>query len=218
MTENTHLLGHANGSILANAIFQNLGQAVASILYCFYNNVLTGMLLAAETHSFSLERGRKALRTSFPLEGQRAAHTLQVPLRWAIPLLASMALLHVFVAQAVFLVKVNPYSLDGTLNVEYVSEDFMVSYDGILATLVSCVVLILALHGIGLRKLHTKDMPMMCNNSRAISAACHLPRGEENAANKPVAYGVLIGEGERLDRVGFSSLEVGKLQKGVVYH
>jgi len=141
-----------------------------------------------------------------------------VPLRWAIPLLASMALLHVFIAQAVFLVKVNPYRLDGTLDAEYISEDFMVSYDGVLATLVWSVVLILALHGLGLRKLQTENMPLMCNNSRAISAACHPPRGEENAANGPVAYGVLIGEGERLERVGFSGREVGRLQVGVVYY
>lgn len=176
------------------------------------------MLLAAETHSFSLERGRKSLRTSFPLKGQRAAHTLQVPLRYAIPLLISMAVLHVFISQAVFLVKVNPYRLDGTLDTTSSPSSFMVSFDGLLATLVWSGVLILALHGLGLRKLHTKDMPLMCNNSRAISAACHPPRGDGNAANKPVAYGVLIVDGERLDRVGFSSNEVGRLQAGVVYH
>lgn len=68
---------------------------------------------------------------------------------------------------------------------------------------------------ISLNKFDARNMPLLGSNSLAISAACHPPPDDVDAATSKIGYGVLPGDG---DRVGFTSFEVGELQEGVVYH
>lgn len=218
LTKHTETLGLAHGSVVVNAIISNILQLATSASYLIYNNVLSCMLFAYETNRFAGRSGRKPLRTSFPLDGQRAAHFLQIPFRYALLLSASMAVLHFFVSSAIFLTTVGVYDLAGNLDTEASFTVFMQSLGGLNASMIWASVLLVILYILGLRSLQTKNMPLVVNNSLAISAACHALDTDRDAAKKPLAYGVLVGPGERMDRAGFSSMDVGCLQDRVVYH
>ena len=126
----------------------------------------------------------------------------------------SMALLHYFISQSLFLEITDIYDINGefwpswsTLSPEY-------SHIGILVSILWGAVMILTLYGLGLN-WYEGSMPLLGSNSLAIAAACHPPADDINAATSKIAYGVLAGGG---DRVSFTSFEVGELQEGVVYH
>jgi len=218
LTKHTTSLAVAHGSALVNALVTNILQLVTSTIYLVYNNVLSCMLFAHETNRFAKSHGRKPLRTSFPLAGQRAAHFLQIPFRYALLLSASVALLHFFVSEAIFLTTVDVYDVAGNLDTDASFTVFMQSQGGLNASMIWASVLLVILYILGLLPLQTKNMPLVSNNSLAISAACHALDTDRDAAKRPIVYGVLVSPRERMDRAGFSSMEVGCLQDGVVYH
>jgi len=217
LTKHTESLAIANGTVVVNAIISNVLQLVTSTVYLVYNNVLTCMLLANEANRFSREEGRKPLRTSFPLPGQRAAHFLQIPYRFAVLLSASMALLHFFVSETIFLTSVDVYDSAGASDSKASFTVFMQALGGWEASMIWASILLLVLYILGLLPLQTKNMPLVSNNSLPTSAACHTLDGDRDAATKPLAYGVLLSDDELMHRAGFSSMEVGCLQGGVVY-
>jgi len=217
LTKHTTSFSVAHGSAVVNALVTNTLQLTTSTIYLVYNNVLSCMLFAHETNRFAKSAGRKPLRTSFPLAGQRAAHFLQIPFRYALLLSASIALLHFFISEAIFLTTVDVYDSAGNLDIDASFTVFMQSLGGLHASMIWAGVLLVILYILGLLPLQTKNMPLVSNNSLAISAACHALDTDQDAAKRPLAYGVLVGPGEGMNRAGFSSMEVGYLRDGVVY-
>lgn len=216
VTPNSQFWRGATNGTIASALSTNLGQLAASALYLASNSVLTRMLAANELHAFSTPEGRKTLRTSFPLRGQRAAFFLHVPLRYAVPVMASMIVLHFFISQAVFSIRMDVYDFNGDFSAQDSFVGFIASFDGVLSSVVWATTIMLVVHVLAWRSL-AKDMPLMEGNSLAISAACHPPQGDTDAATKPVAYGAFDDVESSGPRAGFTSHNVGTLQEGVQY-
>ncbi|THC89639.1 hypothetical protein EYZ11_010915 [Aspergillus tanneri] len=181
----TTRLGTVHADPMIIALLVNTPQAILSTIYLLWNNLFTRMLLAVEYNDFASER--KALRVSTPQGDQRSTYFLSLPYRYAIPLTGTSALLHWLVSQSFYsvqLVKRNTVSHHlgyWTSSVGY-SPIAMIFSIGVLA------LAIIAMIGIGLRRLKA-HMPIAGTCSAAISAACHPPIGDEDAASKPVMWG-----------------------------
>ena len=220
----TKLLDHSHfNTLFASVVVPNLPQLVLSILYVLYNDLLTRMLLAREWASYSVSH--RPLRVSKPRGQQVGSHFLSLPWKIAVPFLVVMMLLHWFVSQSIFLAYVTGTDY-GACNVNGVPDDKGVVTLGIgwspLALVLSLSLggaLILLLWSVGGVLRYKPGSPLVRSSSAAISAACHLGPGDEDAAIRTVKYGVLegqVGENGRR-RVGFSSGHVEPLVKGQLY-
>lgn len=192
----------------------NSPQVVVSMIYYLVNNVLTRMLLAAEYTSYAIKR--KPLRVSFPQGQQRSTYYLTIPYRWSVPTFVIFSVLHLLMSEAFSYVEAMPYSVHGHFDEDRLMPAIAVSivasglYMGIL---VYCWMhMYLAMHII---RFDYPPMPLALNCSAAISAACHPPESDTDAAEKPVMWGEVQrensmgGDGdERYRYCSFSSQEV----------
>jgi hypothetical protein len=203
-----------------NLILPNLPQLLVSFVSIFYNSAMTSMLLAREWSGFAAHR--KPLRVTSPQGQQRSTFWLQLPYRYALPLMTMMATIHWLISQAIFLVKIDVYDINGSL-LSVGPDSGSTSAVGymplaIVLAIVLGGLLMLALIGLSFRKLHP-GIPLVGSCSLAISAACGNAR-ESDAALKPLKYGVLTNREpneEELQFVGFSQYGVDPLVDGVRY-
>lgn len=195
---NFHLFGTASagyykdqhkGSPTANSMVANVPQIILSLSYILLNSILTTMLISKEYMEFG--RRRKTLRRSNPAGAQRSSYFLQIPLRYAFPMMTSMALLHWLVSESFFLVDVESFASDGS----YMSDDGIVTVGWSPPAMLTAICLgaiILATLFIVAGQKFSSIMPLASTNSLKISAACH-PTGSPNAgyAERPLLYGML---------------------------
>jgi hypothetical protein len=203
---------------IPNMLIANIPQAVISFVYLYYNNVFTCMVLTHEWNRFA--RTRKGLRVSNPVKGsaQRSTFWLQLPYRYVLPLMATMAILHWFTARSIFFVQMSAYDIGGFVTPKMQVDACVWSPMAVILSVIVGGILILALVGFSLRKLDP-GMPIAGSCSLAISAAAHASQNEEDAALKQLMYGVLDEPVDKLgrERVGFSSRGVAPLVNGTVY-
>jgi len=198
-------------------IITNSPQLLFSWLYFLYNALYTSMLSAHEILSYS--KHRKALRVSYPDGLQRSTYWLQLPFRYSVPLLVASSLLHWLISQSLFIARMSFYDAFGQpalivlSDFQGLAESNLLTLPGynpkaLVAAIVLGVVMIVALVGTGLRKFDP-SMPLIGNDSWAISAACHGPEDSEGAANKRLAWGVVGRPGDDgVNHCAFSSTEV----------
>lgn len=204
--------------ILASVIIANLPQVILSFLYLNLNGVITTMWLGAEWNDFATER--KFLRVSNPSGSQRSTHFLQLPYRIAIPLMTMSGLIHYSISQSIFLAVVSEYdNRDHLVNsVEIASCGYSIL--AIIVTMCLTFCLIVTVVAIGLRKFDGR-IPLVGSCSAAISAACHRPEWDYDAAMQPVQYGVFDEKDIKSDpNVGhccFTSGEVTFIEDGKRY-
>ncbi len=209
----------AQGALLLMILISNSPQLILSFLYLTYNGLFTSMLLVKEWSGFA--HHRKTLRITSPEGQQRSTYWLQLPYRYSIPLTATSSLLHWLVSQSIFLARVTV--LDPT-GVEDPSESISTcGYSSIAIIFVigfgSILPLIAIAHGF---RRYPSGMPFAANCSAAISAACHPPEGDTDAASKPLQWGV-TGEavennaGERIGHCSFTSFEITAPVEGQSY-
>lgn len=183
--------------------------------------MLTSVLLTAEFCDFT--RRKKGLRVSDkPTGDQRSTYWLQLPYRYALPMMTVMAVLHWLVSQSIFLVNVSTYDNNG---IRVPGRDISAcgySMYGLVASLSVGLLLIVALLLCGCQKLG-KGAPIVRSCSLAISAAAN---GRAQEATLPLMYGVLShddnrfehkSEGETRRKVGFGANEVHPLVDGEIY-
>ncbi|PLN85485.1 hypothetical protein BDW42DRAFT_202356 [Aspergillus taichungensis] len=166
----------------------NSPQVVVSMIYYLVNNALTRMLLAAEYSGYAIKR--KPLRVSFPEGHQRSTYYLTIPYRWSVPTLVIFSVLHLLMAEAFSFMEAIPYSVhqqfEESRSMHGIGLSIAASgfYMGIL---VYCWMhMYLAMHII---RFDYPPMPLALNCSAAISAACHPPESDTDAAEKPVMWG-----------------------------
>lgn len=192
-----------NNSLVGMILLVNLPQLVLAVLYFMYNSTLTCMLAASEWSRFG--QHRKGLRVTSPSHAQRSTYWLQLPWSYGLPLAIISSLLHWLVSQSIFLASFDVY--DPTNQIVNRGNSDKDDNKRILRNLLDCgyspaaifclliigivMILVLALHG--LRKLDS-GMPIAGSCSLAISAACHRPSGDENAALLPVQWGAVSHE------------------------
>ena len=176
--------------IVANVLIANSPQLLLSFLYFAYNGLWTCMLLTLEWSEFA--KARKPLRVTSPTGGQRSTYRLQLPYRYGIPLLIISGLLHWLVSQSIFLVVIEAYTDDGTLDPSGSDSMTTCGYSPIaLLTTIIIGAIVLAV-GIanGFRRYKKTGIPLAGSCSAAISAACHPPLGDDRASKKAVMWGV----------------------------
>ncbi|KNG46280.1 hypothetical protein TW65_86917 [Stemphylium lycopersici] len=99
-------------STIAKVVLANTPQLIFSLLYFYYNALLTAMLMGYEWVSYAHKR--KGLHVSRKPKGaQRCTYFLQLPYRFSIPLLMLSATLHWLVSQSLFLMSIDFYDASG---------------------------------------------------------------------------------------------------------
>ncbi|KAK0837876.1 hypothetical protein LTS02_017887 [Friedmanniomyces endolithicus] len=205
-------LPKSNGAGLAAAVLvANLPQVICSLLYFAYNALFTSMLLSYEYSQYGVGGRRKALRVSSPKGQQRSKYFLHLPYTYSVPLIAISTLLHWLVSQSLFLVRIT-VSQDASNNLSKLGF----SCGPILATTIVASVLLLAAPAFGLRKL-VSHIPLASACSMALSAACHPPEDDVDAAYLTLRWGAVD---DAIDSVGhccFTSQEVRDPRPGRLY-
>ena len=200
-------------------LISNSPQLILSFLYLTYNGLFTSMLLAKEWSGFA--HHRKTLRITSPKDQQRSTYWLQLPYRYSIPLSVTSSLLHWLVSQSIFLARVTVLDPTGaedtsqsisTCGYSNIAIIFVISFGSILP-------LIAIVYGF---RRYPSGMPLAASCSAAISAACHPPEADIDAASKPLQWGV-TGEvvetnaGRKVGHCSFTSLEVTAPVEGQLY-
>ncbi|RMY36204.1 hypothetical protein D0865_13702 [Hortaea werneckii] len=213
----TKLLQDDFAGLGSAVLLANMPQAVMSFLYLTYNGLFTCMCLAHEYSQYGLIKDRKKpLRVTTQHGQQRPTYYLQLPFRYAVPLLVSSATLHWLISQSIFLVKINTTDYKGESSAKDFSQVGYSCLPILLAILLGTAMLIAAL-GCGFRRFPSY-IPVAGSCSVALAAAAHRPKDDVDAAFLPVQWGEVRGEGT--DEVGhccFTSQEVHDLFPGRLY-
>ena len=207
--------------VLSNIFMANLPQLILSTVYYTYNGLLTCFFLSYEWDQFS--RQRKGLRVSqCPQRAQRTTYFLQLPYRFAFPLLTFSAFLHWLCSQSIFLVSiaVNDAKNDGDI-VKFSTCGY--SPLAILGMTIMGIFMILVAFTVGNREFKSRA-PAVGSCSASISAMCHVPKEEsgEEAAYLPVKWGVtnfdcVTEDGEPFGHCSISSQAVQEPEEGKLY-
>ena len=170
-------------------------QLILSFLYFLFNGICTCMLLAKEWSGYAHER--KTLRVSSPIGKQRSTYFLELPYRYAIPLLIFSGFLHWFVSQSIFLANIDIYGING--DYDELSPDYSYStcgYSPIAMVFVIIFGSLLILFGLVLGfRTYKPGIPLVGSCSKKISAACHIPENELelHPEQGPLQWGIIPG-------------------------
>ncbi len=97
--------------LISNVLVANLPRFILSILYIFYNSMLSTFLVQRE---FSLMYAkRKPLRVSEPIVIQRSSYFISLPLRYGILLYLTSGIMHWLISQSLFLAQIAALTAEG---------------------------------------------------------------------------------------------------------
>ncbi|KAK8073593.1 hypothetical protein PG994_004492 [Apiospora phragmitis] len=103
--------------LISNVLLANLPQLILSILYIFYNTMLSTFLVQREWSLMHSEAKRKPLRVSEPIGIQRSSYFISLPLRYGIPLYAISGIMHWMISQSLFLARITALlNTDGVID------------------------------------------------------------------------------------------------------
>ncbi|KAG8534322.1 uncharacterized protein KY384_001166 [Bacidia gigantensis] len=173
-------------ALFVNIIIANAPQPLLSFLFLTYNSLYTCMLMVEEWYDYAHEG--KQLRVTDPTGQQRSTYRLQLPYKYGIPLVVLSGILHWLVSQTIFLVDVEMYRGN---EIEADNRVITIGYSciAIITTIILGSFTILAGILMGFRK-YRGGMPLAGSCSAAISAACHQPSSDADAAGKTLLWGV----------------------------
>ena len=211
--------------LVSNILIANLAQPILSLVYFTYNGVFTCMLLGSEWDGYS--RTRKGLRiSSIPEGAQRSTYFLQLPYRFAIPIMAMSGILHWLLSQSIFLVMIDRFNPLGlpisiTRGREITTQFLTCGYSpaAIFLVIVATAVMVSFQIGMGFRR-YKGPIPLAGSNSGVISAACH---SDDKLLGRevillPLKWGVTSNliDGE-VRHCAFSCEEVHEPEAGTLY-
>jgi len=166
--------------LLSNVLIANSPQVILSSIYYVYNSLFTCFMLGAEWNNYASQR--RGLRVSAGPQGhQRTTYFLQLPYRWAIPLMVLSGTLHWLCSQSIFLVNIQ----FDHVQLEHIEEVFVVlqkenfmtcgySPSAMLATITLGICMVCFAIAMGKRKFKNDGMPVVGSCSASISACCHV--------------------------------------------
>ncbi|KAK6077801.1 hypothetical protein SCUP234_06559 [Seiridium cupressi] len=99
--------------LISNVLIANLPQLIISIIYIFYNTMLSTFLVHREFSLMYKSDRRKPLRVSEPTGIQRSSYFISLPLRYGVPLYATSAIMHWLISQSLFLARITAIFPDG---------------------------------------------------------------------------------------------------------
>lgn len=213
-------------STIAKVVLANTPQLIFSLLYFYYNALLTAMLMGYEWVSYAHKR--KGLQVSRKPKGaQRCTYFLQLPYRFSIPLLMLSATLHWLVSQSLFLMSIDFYDASGRPGDGRGEDSEFFGYQTVAYSPLA-IISLMVLGGIMVGIIvacgylpYKRGMPVAGSNSMAISAACHVidrDEGDEGtASSKELQWGVVRTADDDIGHCAFSPYAVGVPVKGVTY-
>ncbi|KKZ66920.1 hypothetical protein EMCG_07416 [[Emmonsia] crescens] len=175
--------------IMPLMVLASTPQIVISISYFLYNNLLTSMLLAAEYNGYALHR--RYLRVTKPQGKQRSAMYISLPYKYGLPLIAVFAVLHWLASLSLSFVQEIPFYADGRLADNFIVSSLDFSSVPMIIAVTLGGLLLIAVFGLSMRRFGSR-MPLAANCSAGISAACHPPENDRNAAFEPVMWGEVV--------------------------
>lgn len=175
-------MSNKTAAIVLSVLVANTPQIVLSFLYFSVNGISTCMSLSSEWGRFSyanaIKNGPRTLRTSEPAGKQRSTYFLQLPFRFAIPLIAMSALLHWLISQSIFVAVVTIYDELGQLKQDFAVTTCGFSPFAMILVIIAGLFMAMGIGGIGYLKLEP-GMRVVGSCSAAISAACHMSQKTE---------------------------------------
>lgn len=203
----------SESGILRDVVLINSPQLVLSVLHFLYNSIFTGMLAGQEWSMLRVQR--KALRVSKPRGHQRSTYWLSLPWKCSIPLMTSWAFMHWFVSRSLFLVRINVYDFENEPEPERDVSACGYSPLAIILVIAILVLMLFVLVACSLRPL--SPGPSIAGTcSWAISATCHRPADDVDAAIELVKWGVT--EAGSLEMPGHCCITSKEVQEPVLGH
>jgi len=175
---------------LINAWLVNTPQILLSFCYLALNGICTSLASAEEWNN--LASTRKGLRVTRPSGQQRSTYFLQLPHRWAVPLLVTSGTLHWLMSQSFFLVRFDVIDRDNKVISTMSRSACGFSRLSITVCLNVALVLVCVIGWLGLRRLKEK-LRFAASCSWVVSAACHPVGSEVDPQLNMVRWG-LVGE------------------------
>ena len=158
---------------------------------------------------------RQPLRVTSPKGTQRSTYWLQLPYKYSIPLLILSSLLSWLASQSLFLVQIEIIETKATISGRIQLSSCGFSPGAMILTMIVGTVIALGAVLIGFRR-YPSEMPLASTCSAAISAACHPPPDDVDAAVLSVQWGV-VSTGDELGHCSFSSRLVSPPIPGQIY-
>lgn len=199
-------------TVIASVLIANSPQPILSFVYLLFNSVFTGMLLGDEWSHFAHER--KSLRVSDPKPGQRSTYFLQLPYRYAIPLLILSGVLHWSVSQSLFIAQVASFDKNGEVVDPAIISTCGFSPIAIMLTMLVGAILAAFLAVLGFRR-YRPGIQLAGSCSAVISAACHGKSDIDTTA--PLQWGVTSEDSAEIGHCTFSDGSVGNPREGALY-
>lgn len=164
--------GDASSAILFS-LLANTPQLILSIIYLTYNGLITSMFLAADFANYAF-KGQYVMAAS-PLGKQRGTWFWGLPWLFGLGNLGLQTLLHWSLSQSIFVVYLDIYSADGSLDPRYSWMFSILGYSttAIWISFTAGIVLVISAFGFGLLRFRDGSPPVVSTCSAAISAACH---------------------------------------------
>ena len=184
-----------NHGLVRSVLLANSPQAILSYSYTAYNAVLTGMVSQSELLRYSSKR--RGLRVTEPVGDQRSTYWLGLPYRYSLTLIAMSTMLHWLVAESFFLVRVNVYAPDGTLDPSQLVSTVGYSSLAIIVSLTIMVLMLLGILALGLAKSYPTTMPLAANCSALLAAITQPSQGrkfEADLAQKELSWGHVVSD------------------------
>lgn len=184
------LIGNSGGTGIFNAWLANFPQVLLSLCYVSLNTLCTAMAGAAEWNKLGDPSERKTLRVTAPKGSQRGTYFLQLPYRWALPLISVSWMLHWLLSQSFFLVRIDRFDRDGTILEDDSRSACGVSLSSLVTFFALGLVLCVSVRSIGEIGMIPR-LPPAGSSSLMISAACHPPASEDEPHQREVSWGLI---------------------------
>lgn len=194
-------------AVLITALVANAPQALLSFLYMVYNTIFTLMYLGEDWDLYgaytaasrirfrgnSKKQTHRYLRVSDPKGQQKSTHMLNLPMRFAIPLICISGLLHWLMSSSLYLANISVIPRDGTLprQDEITTVAFAPQGMILLCALAVWMIVIVSLNAF---RRFGGEMSIVASNSAAISAACHVGNLPERRRREMVLRKLAWGE------------------------
>lgn len=189
--------GGKKHDILTLIFVANSPQLFLSVIYFAYNGLITFMLMAEEWSGFATER--KGLRVTSASGAQRSTYRLQVPYRYAVPLITVSVVMHWLVSQSFYVISFKNYDHNGKFQYETIRDCGYLPRAILITICLGAAILTVGI-AMGFRK-YKPGIPLVGSCSAAISAACHPPQGDDKPSRKAVRWGS-CGPTSTLDMAG----------------
>ncbi|KAH7372286.1 hypothetical protein BKA66DRAFT_534379 [Pyrenochaeta sp. MPI-SDFR-AT-0127] len=218
-SDNVLVLGSVEATskgTLFNAWLANMPQFLLSFCYLNLNTLCTAMASAQEWNAFGMTR--KGLRVTKPKGEQRSTYFLQLPYKWAVPLIVISGVLHWLLSQTFFLVRFDAFDRLGLRKDEASKSACGASFSSLGAFFAIGFCLVLGVGWVGHQTM-LPTIPPANSCSSFISAVCHPPSEEADPHLGRVKWGMVNDSPiQGSSHCSLSSKAVRKPEIGTVYY